>query len=102
MLLYLDGLEILDLTGTKVTSENIEIPSKTIKKCIKGYKSKVKETKEFKQKVTYESQKEETTNKRFKEKTFAKISSKKRSFSRKKLNQTTKNLHLEEIGDNDD
>jgi len=45
MLLYLDGLEILDLTGTKVTSKNIEIPSKTIKNCIKGYKSKVKETK---------------------------------------------------------
>ena len=62
----------------------------------------MEETKEFKQKVTYESQKEETTNKRFKEKTFAKISSKKRSFSRKRLNQTTKNLHLEEIGENDD
>ena len=45
MLLYLDGLEILDLTGTKVTSKNIEIPSKTIKNCIKGYKAKVKETK---------------------------------------------------------
>lgn len=45
MLLYLDGLKILDLTGTKVTSKNIEIPSKTIKNCIKGYKAKVKETK---------------------------------------------------------
>lgn len=45
MLLYLDGLEILDLTGTKVTSKNIEIPSKIIKNCIKGYKAKVKETK---------------------------------------------------------
>lgn len=45
MLLYLDGLKIIDLTGTKVTSKNIEIPSKTIKKCIKGYKAKVKETK---------------------------------------------------------
>lgn len=45
MLLYLDGLKILDLTGTKVTSENIEISSKTIKNCIKGYKSKIKETK---------------------------------------------------------
>ena len=67
-----------------------------------SYLNFLEETKEFKQKVTYESQKEETTNKRFKEKTFAKISSKKRSFSRKKLNQTTKNLHLEEIGDNDD
>lgn len=45
MLLYLDGLEILDLTGTKVTSKNIEISSKIIKNCIKGYKVKVKETK---------------------------------------------------------
>ena len=72
------------------------------KKRYESYLNFLEEAKEYKQKVTYESQKEETTNKQFKEKTFAKISSKKRSFSRKKLNQTTKNLHLEEIGEDDD
>lgn len=62
-----------------------------------SYLSFLEEAKEYKQKVTYESQKEEESTKTIFNKSFAKISSKKRDFSRKKLNQHTKNLHLTEV-----
>ena len=51
---------------------------------------------EYKQKVTYGSQKEEGFSKKHLEKDFVKISSKKRGFSRKKIKQETKNIHYKE------
>lgn len=60
------------------------------------------ETREYKQKITYESKKKETAVKNFKEKNFVKISSKKRSLSRKSINQTTKNFYYENNGSNND
>ncbi len=80
----------------------IKNSDKINKERYESYLKFLQEAKEYKQKVTYESQKEEGTSKFFQEKTFAKISSKKRSYSRKKINQTTKNLHLKEIGEKDD
>ncbi len=62
----------------------------------KSYIEFLDETKEFKQKVTFESQKKESGLKTDKNKNYTKISSKKREFSRKKLNQMTKNIHLTE------
>lgn len=67
-----------------------------------SYLDFLKEAKEYKQKTVFESQKEEKTFKKNLDKNFTKISSKKRSFSRKKINQTTKNLHLETDGESDD
>ena len=49
----------------------------------------------FKEKVTYEGTKEETSSKTTNNKNFVKISTKKRVHSRRKTNQTTKNLLLE-------
>ena len=57
-----------------------------------SYLNFLEEAKEFKQKVTYESQKEEEFVKKHLDKNFVKISSKKRGFSRKKINQQTKNI----------
>lgn len=57
-----------------------------------SYINFLKEAKEFKQKVTYEGQKEEDSFKINQDKNFVKISSKKRFHSRRKINQTTKNL----------
>ena len=61
-----------------------------------SYLDFLEEAKEYKQKVTYESQKIETSTKKHLEKNFVKISSKKRGFSRKKINQQTKNIHYKE------
>lgn len=66
-----------------------------------SYLNFLKEAKDFKQKVTYESQKEETTYKKHLDKNFVKISSKKRGLSRKKLKQETKNIHFSEDVIND-
>ncbi len=57
-----------------------------------SYLSFLKEAKEFKQKITYEGQKEEENFKINQDKSFVKISSKKRSSSRRKVNQHIKNL----------
>lgn len=59
-----------------------------------SYLDFLEEAKDFKQKVTFESQKEEIFTKKNLDKDFVKISSKKRNFSRKKINQQTKNIHF--------
>ena len=64
-----------------------------------SYLSFLKEAKEFKQKVTNESQKEEDFVKKHLDKNFVKISSKKRSLSRKKIKQNTRNIHYSEESD---
>ena len=53
------------------------------------------EAKKYKEKVTYEGTKEEATSKTKNNKDFAKISTKKRADSRKKINQNTRGLLLE-------
>lgn len=60
------------------------------------------EAKEYKQKLIYEGLKLDTAFKINNEKTVAKISSKKREVSRKKIKQTTKNMHLEETEKEDE
>lgn len=68
-----------------------------------SYLEFLEETKKYKAKVTYEGTKEETFTKTNNNKEFAKISHKKRATSRKKINQTTKNLILEHnFKENDD
>ena len=62
-----------------------------------SYLNFLNEAYEFKQKVIYESQKEEGFTKKHLEKDFVKISSKKRGFSRKKTKQETKNIQYGEI-----
>ena len=59
------------------------------------------ETKKYKEKVTYEGTKKECSSKSTNNKDFAKISTKKRAHSRRKINQTTKNLILEHNTDED-
>lgn len=54
------------------------------------------ETKEYKTKITYEGKKTETAVKKAGHKEFAKISTRKRAFSRKRLKQNAKNLILED------
>jgi len=69
-----------------------------------SYLEFLSETKKYKEKVTFEGIKCETTSKTNKDKAFAKISTKKRASSRKKLNQTTKNLvreHREKYEEHD-
>lgn len=66
-----------------------------------SYLNFLMEAKEYKQKVTYESQKIETGTKKHLDKNFTKISSKKRTLSRKKLNQQTKNIHFDEAIEDD-
>ena len=66
-----------------------------------SYLEFLEETKKYKEKVTYEGTKEETGSKTNNNKDFAKISTKKRAHSRRKINQTTKNL-LNNILDNPD
>ncbi len=60
-----------------------------------SYTEFLEEAKKFKEKVTYEGTKEETSSKTTNNKNFVKISTKKRVHSRRKTNQTTKNLLLE-------
>ncbi len=67
-----------------------------------SYLDFLKEAHEFKQKTLYESQKEETTTKNNMKKTFTKISSKKKADSRKKTNQTTKNIRFDIERENHD
>ncbi len=55
-----------------------------------SYLNFLAETKEYKKRVTFNGQKEESAAKNFQERNFTKISAKKRSFSRKKTNQDTK------------
>lgn len=66
-----------------------------------SYLSFLKEAEEYRQKVIYESQKEENNFKNNMNKSFVKISTKKRVQSRKKTKQQTKNLHFE-IEENND
>ncbi len=66
-----------------------------------SYLEFLKETFEFKQKTTYEGKKQETFVKTHFDRDFVKISSKKRSLSRKKINQQTKNLTFKEETDYD-
>lgn len=70
-----------------------------------SYVEFLSEAKKYKEKVTYEGTKEETTSKTNNNKDFAKISNKKRAVSRKKINQATKNLvlqHREKYGQEND
>lgn len=60
-----------------------------------SYVEFLEETKKYKTKVTYKGTKSESATKTKNNKEFTKISTKKRTHSRKKLNQTTKNLILE-------
>lgn len=60
-----------------------------------SYLNFLKEAKEYKQKVLYESQKEETTVKFNQDKEYTKINTKKRNLSRRRIKQNTKNLHFE-------
>ncbi len=69
--------------------ENIDISR------YESYIEFLEETKKYKTKVTYEGTKSESTTKIHSNKEFAKISTKKRTHSRKKLKQTAKNLILE-------
>jgi len=66
-----------------------------------SYLEFLKETKRYKEKVTYEGVKSESTVKINNNREFAKISTKKRANSRKKTKQTTKNLALEHILENE-
>ena len=66
-----------------------------------SYISFLKEAEEYRQKVIFESQKEEGFYKNHMNKSFVKISNKKRNFSRKKVKQETKNLHFEEREEDD-
>lgn len=63
-----------------------------------SYLEFLNETKKYKEKVIYEGTKEETSSKTNNNKDFAKISTKKRAFSRRKINQTTRNLLLSHNG----
>ncbi len=72
-----------------------------------SYLEFLEETKKYKEKVTYEGTKCESATKTNNNKELVKISHKKRAVSRKKINQTTKNLMLEhriiyDLENNDD
>lgn len=95
---FKDGCKYKDCLHTEFDEECSVIKNldKIHKTRYKSYLDFLNEAKEYKQKVTYESQKIETGAKKHLDKTFTKISSKKRSLSRKKINQQTKNIHYNE------
>ncbi len=93
---YSDCLHTKEDEGCGVI-KNIE---KINKNRYESYLNFLNETFEYKQKVTFESQKKENFVKNNFDKKYTKISSKKRADSRKKTKQNTKNLHLDEIEEN--
>lgn len=99
---FKDGCRYKDCLHTEFDEECNVIKNldKIHKTRYESYLDFLSEAKDYKQKVTYESQKIETGTKKHLDRNFTKISSKKRSLSRKKINQQTKNIHYNEaIGD---
>ncbi len=95
---YRDCLHLIDVSKECNVIKNLD------KIDISRYESYVEfleEAKLYKTKVTFEGIKQESASKTNNNKEFAKISTKKRAHSRKKLKQGTKNLLLENHGTDD-
>lgn len=102
--LYKNGCKFSDCLHTPETKEGCNVIEHLDSIDISRYESYLeflKETKLYKTKVTYGGIKEETSLKTVNDKEFAKINTKKRAISRKKLKQNTKNLIISDYPEDD-